>query len=793
MLVSLQWLKQYVDINESIEELEMALTMIGQEVEAIEEQGKYLNKVVVGELLEVEKHPEAEKLTVCKVKVGEDKVLQIVCGAKNHKVGDKVAAATDGAVLPGDFKIKKSKLRGVESHGMLCSEKELELSEGHDGIMILPPDAPVGMELKEYLKADDVVFELEITPNRPDCLSHIGIAREVAAYYKRDLKEPAKDIAENGEKNSVNVQIDAPDLCGRYSARVIKGVEIKESPEWLRKRLSAIGIRSINNVVDITNFVMMEYGHPIHAFDYDKISGNKIVVRRAADQEKITTLDGKERELDSNMIVIADGEKAVALAGIMGGANSEVDNKTKSILLEVAHFQPENIRKNSKKLGLSSDSSYRFERGVDIEDCLKIADRAAKLIQEVAGGEILSGTADAYPAKPESKEIVVNLDKLNKFIGKEIPANEVKDILERLELKVEECCEGHIKVVPPSFRGDLERVADIYEEVLRMYGFANVEAKMPLEEIKPGIVSKENFEVDYMKKQLKELGLQEVINYSFIPENALEKVKMTAETIKLMNPINEDMVIMRPTLIYSLLTNIRDNFNRNIFDLKIFEVSRTFIDSKEKLPFEPVKMGIAIAGRDNRNLWNAKPENYDFYDLKGIVDKFMENNGLKKAEIRRSSHTAFHPGRSADICAGKDVIGTFGEIHPDVLENLGIEERVYIAEIDMVKFIKYSKNKIDYKRVVKYPAVGRDFAIVLPEDVLVGNMLKEMEKISNLVESVELFDIYRGEKVGENLKSAAVNLVFRADDRTLGEEEINGLTESMLKMVETKFGGKLRS
>lgn len=793
MLVSLQWLKQYVDINESIEELEMALTMIGQEVEAIEEQGKYLNKVVIGELLEVGQHPEAEKLTVCKVKVGEDKVLQIVCGAKNHKVGDKVAAATEGAVLPGDFKIKKSKLRGVESYGMLCSEKELELSERDDGIMILPADAPVGMELKEYLKADDIVFELEITPNRPDCLSHIGIAREVAAYYKRELKEPVVNAVETSEKNEVKVKIDAEDLCGRYSAKVVKGVEIKESPEWLKKRLSAIGIRSINNVVDVTNFIMMEYGHPIHAFDYDKISGKEIVVRRAADGEKIVTLDGKERELDSNMAVIADSEKAVALAGIMGGANSEVDSNTKNILIEVASFLPENIRKNSKKLGLSSDSSYRFERGVDIEDGIKIAERAAALIQEAAGGEILAGTTDCYPSKYESKEIVLNIPKLNKFLGKEIPENEVNDILTRLEMKVEKCCDDHLKVVPPSFRGDLVRRADLYEEVLRMYGFANIPAKMPNEEIKPGIVSKENFEVDMMKGQLKDLGLQEVINYSFIPENAMEKIKLNFETIKLMNPINEDMVVMRPTLIYSLLCNIRDNFNRNISDLKLFEVSRTFIDSKQKLPFEPVKIGIAIAGRDNRTLWNAKPESYDFYDLKGIVDQFMEKNGLKKAEIRRSTNEAFHPGRSADICAGKDIIGTFGEIHPDVLENIGIEERVYIAEIDMAKLIKYSKNKIEYKRVVKYPAVGRDLAIVMPEEVLVGSMLKEIEKISDLVESVELFDIFRGEKVGENLKSVAVNMVFRANDRTLGEDEINGLTDSILKMVDTKFGGKLRS
>lgn len=794
MLISLEWLKQYVDINESIDELENGLTMIGQEVEAIEEQGKYLNNVVVAELISVEKHPEAEKLTVCKVNTGKGEV-QIVCGAKNHKTGDKVAAALEGAVLPGDFKIKKTKLRGVESCGMLCSEKELEISDAHDGIMILPSSAVVGTPLKEYLSQNDIVFELEITPNRPDCLSHMGIAREVSAYYKRELKQPMVNVKE-GVKNSsdlISVEIKDSTLCRRYSARIIEGVEIKESPEWLKKRLAAIGIRSINNVVDVTNFVMMEYGHPIHAFDYDKIEDKKIVVRAALDAEKIITLDGKVRELDSSMIVIADGKKAVALAGIMGGENSEVTVETKNILIESAHFAPENIRKNSKKLGLSSDSSYRFERGVDVEECLFIADRVASLIIEVAGGVSAKGVVDCYPSKYESKEVIVNFDKINKFIGKEIPKEIVIDILTRLQMQVKEIEGNNLKILPPSFRGDIERAADIYEEIARMYGFENIEDKMPEENIKSGVVSKETALTDFTKSLLKEIGLQEVINYSFIPENAVLKLKMEAELLKIMNPINEDMVVMRPTLIYSMLCNVRDNFNRNLTDIRIFEVSRIFNKTENELPDEPVKIGIVMAGKDVRNLWNPKPSDYDFYDLKSSVDEFLEKCGLKKFELRRSENKTFHPGRTADICAGKDIIGTFGEIHPDVLENMEIDGRVLACEIDMEKLFKYAKSKTEYKRVVKYPAVERDVAVVLSDDVLVGNMLKEIEKLSELVEKVELFDVYRGEKVGEGLKSVAVNMIFRAQDRTLNEEEVTKLFNDVLLMIEKKFAGKLRS
>lgn len=797
MLISLDWLKQYVDIEgKSIEELENSLTMIGQEVEAIEEKGKNLDNVVVGQVVKYAKHPESEHLSLCMVEVGEEKPLQIVCGATNHKEGDKVAVAKIGAVLPGNFKIKKAKVRNQESFGMMCSEKELGISEANDGIMILDQNAPIGKEIKEYLELNDVMFELEITPNRPDCLSHIGIARELSAYYDSKMKYPLSNLRENTERTATNIKIEIEDkeLCKRYSARIIKNIKVEESPAWLKKRLQSIGLRSINNIVDITNFVMMEYNHPMHAFDYNKIEGKKIIVRKAKEDEKIFTLDKEERTLDGEL-VIADEVKPIAIAGIMGGANSEVDNNTKDILLEVAYFTPENIRKTSKKLGLSSDSSYRFERGVDINDAEEVIDRAASLIQELAGGEVLQGLAEKHIEKYEKRTIALKLDKLNKFIGKEISKDKVGKILSNLDIEINNLGENQIIVSPPSYRTDILRAADLYEEVIRMYGFENIEPIMPISDISAGQVCESIKLVDRSKEILKNIGLQEVINYSFIPENAIEKIKFTEDIKfeKVKNPINEDMTLMRPTLIYSILANIKDNFNRNIFDIKVFEVSRVFEGTEGKLAKETNKAIIGLAGRDNKNLWEVKPEAYDFYDLKGYVEEFLMSMGLKNYQVNRIENSTFHPGRSAGIYIGRDLIAEFGEIHPDVLENMEIDrEKVYIAEICIEKVNKYAKTKIKYEGIVKFPAVERDLAIVVDEEVLVGNMIKDIEKTSNLIEKVELFDVYQGKGVEENKKSIAVNIIMRSKLNTLKEEEVNKTVSDILITIDKKYKGKLR-
>ena len=505
MLISLDWLKQYVDIKEDIPQLENALTMIGQEVEAIDIQGKHLDNVVIGQITEYGKHPNSDKLTLLKVNVGAEEELQIVCGAPNHKLGDKVVVAKIGAVLPGDFKIKKSKIRDVESFGMLCSQVELGIGEDGDGIIILPEDAPIGEEYRKYAGLDDVIFELEITPNRPDCLSHIGIAREVAAYYGRKVKYPSYTLSEviDSVNNYAKVRVEDKERCKRYMGRVIRNVTVAESPEWLKKRIRAMGLKPINNIVDITNFVMFEYNQPMHAFDLDKLENNTVVVRAAENGEKITTLDGVERELVNGELVIADEVKPIAIAGIIGGQATQIEAETKNVFLEVAYFTPDNIRKSAKKLGIVTDSGYRNERGLDIENLPEVIDRAAALIAEVASGEVLDEVIDKYIEKPQKYEIPLNLTKLNTFIGKKLEFDTVGKILSNLGLGIKTLSQDMLLITPPTYRTDLTRPEDLYEEVIRMYGFENIEAVMPVEDIESGLKDSKISVADNLKEILK--------------------------------------------------------------------------------------------------------------------------------------------------------------------------------------------------------------------------------------------------------------------------------------------------
>lgn len=796
MLISLDWLKQYVDIKEDIKELENTLTMIGQEVEAIEEQGKELAKVVIGQITEYGKHPEAEKLTLLKVNIGEEEELQIVCGAPNHKLGDKVVVATIGAVLPGDFKIKKSKIRGIESQGMLCSEVELGLGNDGDGIIILPEDAPLGVEYRVYKKLNDVIFELEITPNRPDCLSYIGIAREIAAYYGRKIKCPefeSKKIIESINTGHIDVRIEDKERCKRFSGKVIKNIKVQESPEWLKNRLISMGLKPINNVVDATNYILFECNQPLHAYDLTKINDRKIVVRKALNGEKIVTLDGVERELNKGELIIADAEKPLGIAGIMGGESSKVTEETTEIFLECAYFTPENIRKTSKELGLSSDSSYRFERGLDIENTAEVLERAADLISQLTGGEVLEGCIDKYIEKYEKIEIPLNIEKLRKFMGKNIEIDVVGKILTNLGINIKTLNSTTIIAIPPSYRGDLTRTADLYEEIIRMYGFDNIENKMPEENIRPGVKDSMTVVVDEAKEILAKLGLQEVINYSFISKDAIKMLGITEPTLEITNPISDDMAVMRPTLIYSLLSNVRDNLNRNQNGLRFFEVSRVFTPKEDGLANETLRASIALAGKTFKTLWDPKPEAMDFYTLKGFVEKFLEYMGVTRYQLDRSEDKNFHPGRSADIRIGKVKIGTFGEIHPELAENMDIKrERAYVAELDLTTLLNYRAKKVKYERIVKYPEVTRDLAVVLDRDVLVGKMLEDIKKSSNLIESVAIFDVYQGEKIEADKKSVAISIVLRKKDGTLEESDINITVDKILKLIAKNYNGEIR-
>ncbi len=794
MLISLDWLKQYVDIKEDIPQLENALTMIGQEVEAIDIQGKHLDNVVIGQITEYGKHPNSDKLTLLKVNVGAEEELQIVCGAPNHKLGDKVVVAKIGAVLPGDFKIKKSKIRDVESFGMLCSQVELGIGEDGDGIIILPEDAPIGEEYRKYAGLDDVIFELEITPNRPDCLSHIGIAREVAAYYGRKVKYPSYTLSEviDSVNNYAKVRVEDKERCKRYMGRVIRNVTVAESPEWLKKRIRAMGLKPINNIVDITNFVMFEYNQPMHAFDLDKLENNTVVVRAAENGEKITTLDGVERELVNGELVIADEVKPIAIAGIIGGQATQIEAETKNVFLEVAYFTPDNIRKSAKKLGIVTDSGYRNERGLDIENLPEVIDRAAALIAEVASGEVLDEVIDKYIEKPQKFEIPLNLTKLNTFIGKKLEFDTVGKILSNLGLGIKTLSQDMLLITPPTYRTDLTRPEDLYEEVIRMYGFENIEAVMPVEDIESGLKDSKISVADNLKEILKEIGLHEVINYTFIPREALDILKIKDKVIEISNPLSEDMVIVRPTLMYSLLANIRDNFNRNQFDLRFFEVSKVFTPAEE-LANEELRICVAIAGKPERTLWNPKPKAYDFYTMKGYVEKLLEYMGINRYKLERSSNENFHPGRSADIKIGNDVIGTFGEVHPDVLEAMDIKrERAYVADIDLARAEKYIKSAVKYERIVKYPEVTRDLAIVMDKDILVGNMVEDLKRVSPLIEKIEIFDVYEGEKIDADKKSVAISIVLRNKVKTLEEKEINDVVTKVLETISKKYRGEIR-
>ena len=798
MLISLNWLKQYIDLDGiEINEMEDALTMIGQEVEKIDIVGGNLDKVVVAHLEEVKKHPNADSLTLCKVNNGKE-ILQIVCGATNHKTGDKVALAQVGARLKEDFTIKKGKIRGEESNGMLCSEDELGIGSDKDGIIILPEDAPVGVPFKDYLGINDTVFELEITPNRPDCLSHIGIARELSAYYGKELKYPETEIkSEISEKTSDNVKVSIEDsnLSRRYVTRILKNVTVKESPKWLKERIEAVGLRSINNIVDVSNFILMEMNHPNHVFDLDKIEGNEIKVKSAVKGDKLVTLDEQERELEDGDIVICDSKKILALGGVMGGLDSEVTDNTKNILLEVAQFNPQNVRKTSRRLTLSSDSSYRFERGIDVEDSIKVINRLANLIQEVAGGEILNGYVDVYPVPHENKVAELNFERLDRFVGKVIPREKVIEILRNLEIDVKDNGET-LTLTAPSYRGDLELEQDYFEEVIRMYGFDNIENILPRVDINKNSTLDTTKLTDRVKTICASVGLKEVINYSFIPKDALQKLKFTGvsedKLIDISNPITEDFVTMRPTLLYSLIKNAKDNMNRNVSNIRFFEVSRTF-EKAEELAKEDIKVGIILAGENDKTLWNPKPVHYDFYDLKGIVEEIFSKLKFQSFSIKRSVQTEFHPGRSADVFVGKEYIGSFGEIHPDVLENFGLNKKtVLVAEFNIELIKKYINKPFVYQGIVKYPAVPRDLALVMNENILVGDVLKTIEKIDKKVEKVELFDIYQGIGVEPGKKSVAISILLRDNSKTLEEKEINDIIDKILAKMKKDYMAELR-
>ncbi len=799
MKASVEWLKEYSDIDVDAIKLGDILTMTGSKVETIEQKGNDIKNVVVGKILEIKKHPDADKLVVTKVDIGGE-IVQIVTGANNIKENDIVPIAKDGSELPGGVKIKKGQLRGIDSCGMMCSVGELglELSDYpgqiEHGIMILDKslEKELGKNIVDVLNLKEDIIDFEITSNRPDCLSIEGLGRETAVSLNKEFKNPRKNIDEQKvedkkEIEGLTVEITAPDLCYRYIARMVKNVKIGPSPEWMKRRLKACGVRSINNIVDITNYVMLEMGQPMHAFDINSIEGKHITVRRARNGEKITTLDEQERELDENDLVISDKNKAVAIAGVMGGLNSEIEDDTQTVVFESAVFYGGGVRKTAKKVGLRTEASSRFEKGLSSENALRAINRAIELVELIGAGEAIEGKIDVYPTKQKINKIPLEVEKINNLLGIQLSKQEMINILEKLEIKVE-----NDMAIAPYFRMDLEFVADLAEEILRFYGYDKLETTLANAETTIGTRNKEQKIQKKITEILVNSGLSEIYTYGFVSQKDLEQSKIKESLIEnaitIQNPLSEEYKLMRPTTVPSMMQMLANNANKKNQNVKLFDISRNYKNINNEIengevPLQENILTIGMYGDDT-----------DFYTLKGLVENILEAISVNRYDIEKETqNTSYHPGRCANLKVGIDTIATIGEVHPEVLANYDIEKRAYLAEINITKLVKYSRENKKYVEVPKFPAVERDIAMLVDEKIEVGQIEKIItKKGKKLLESIKLFDIYRNEKLGENKKSVAYSLIFRDKNKTLSDEEINQAMESIIEELQKTIGAELR-
>ncbi len=794
MLVSLEWLKEYVDFDLSPQDLADALTMIGLEVEEIiNASTEGLGKVVVGKIIDCRPHPNASKLSLCLVDKGSGDPVSVVCGAPNARKGLLSPLALVGAELPSGFKIEVAKIRGENSYGMLCSEKELKLGNDADGIMELPDNLLPGTPIIDALRLDDIVFNIELTSNRSDCLSIIGVAREVSAITGNPLKKPKITFPEAGIKASdlASVIIEAPDLCRRYAARLVLGAKIGPSPYWMRRRLESVGLRSINNVVDVTNYVLMEFGHPLHAFDFEKLSGKRIIVRRARPEERIITLDEIERLLNPDMLVIADAEKPVAVAGVMGGSGSDVTDETTNILIESAYFNPVSISKTSKALGMHTEASHRFERGTDIEGLITALNRTTQLIQQLAGGSICSGIVDAYPVPYEKIEVKLRPKRANSILGTNLESNDMAKLLASIEFQVKDD-NGDLFVTVPSFRPDVAREIDLIEEIARLHGYNNIPITMPASEIPyesdlESLNEKKMLYREKVRNALNTCGLTEVLNYSFHDPDAFDRLELEADSIYrnalvLRNPISENQSVIRTTLIPGLLTNISYNLNRRINEIRIFEIGRVFHPKEgKKQPDEPEFVSGAITGQLNSKSWNQQTRSVDFYDIKGSVEAVLEAFGIKKYAFNIASKPPFLNGRCAEVIIENKILGIFGEIRRSVLDKHDIDQDVYAFELEFDKLLKYASSAT-FQQLPIYPSVYRDMSLVLDFNVAHSEIEDTIRSIGGeLILSVNLFDVYRGKQIPENKKSLAYAIeIFILLIGTLTDEEVDGIHERII-------------
>lgn len=810
MQVSIKWLKDYIDFTETPEQLADKLTMAGIPVENVVDPGEGLEKVVTGRIEKLEPHQNSDHLQICTMNVGLAENIIIVTGAQNVAEGQVVPVAMVGAHLPNGMKISKGKLRGVASSGMLCSAQELKLDleklpeEQKTGIFILPSDTPVGIPAKDVLGLNDVVLEFELTANRADCFSVFGLVREIAAITGNKPHFPEIKVNEddNTKLNDIfSVEIADPDLCSRFSTRMLKNVKIGPSPEWMQQRLEGAGIRSINNVVDVTNFVMIELGHPMHAYDYDKITGKKLIARRAIEGEELHTLDDTSRKAKGEMLVIADSEKAAGLAGIMGGFETEITDTTTTVVLESADFYGPCIRRTARACGLSSEASGRFERGVDSETTIKALDRAAQLLQEMGACTVCEGIVDVYPNPKQANYVTFTPEQINNHLGTNIAKDVMLNIITSVGFDVTKDENDEITVKVPSWRNDVTCMADISEEIARLHGFDKIKSTLPNGVSMQGTQSAKQTFIDKVKASLSSQGLYETISFALTNEETFNKLNIPQDSplrkaVPIMNPLSDEYPLVRTTLLSSIFDNLARNLARKNDDVALFEVGSVFFPKAlpvTELPDEVVKIAGAITGRRNAQGWNQANDMVDFYDAKGIIEELLANLRVTRYTVEAGTHYAMHPGKTALFKKGRDVIATVGEVHPAVLSAYGITKPVYIFELDATTVMKYMAKDLKYKALPKYPATSRDLAMLVDVDVNAADIEKAMTKAAgqNLTQ-ITLFDVYTGKQVEEGKKSLAFSLTFQSNDKTLTDAEIDPAIEKIVAKLQKDFNANLR-
>jgi len=801
--VAYSWLREYVDCELPPEELAEKLTMVGLAVEAVSAPVEGLDQIIVGNILDVRPHPNADHLKLCSVDTG-SVVIQLVSGAPNLMVGACAAVALPGVILPSG-KVEARKFRGELSEGMLCSGAELGTDEwgfGDDkGILLLSGDIPPGTRLDKALNLDDSILEFELTPNRGDCQSVINIAREVKGILPgAKLHLPQITVEECEEKtiDLIGVTIQDPDLCRRYACRVVRNIKIGPSPSWMQYRLLAAGMRPINNIVDVTNYVMLEYGQPLHAFDYDMLKGRQINVRRAKPGEKIVSLDGTERELDDEMLVIADQEEAVAIAGVMGGLASEVTEKTRTVVLESALFDPYSVRRTAMRLGMRTEASARFEKGINPEGVIPALNRAAQLIQQLGAGEVTAGFLDNY-ARPEAQRTIrLRTTRVNKVLGTNLSRAEVQEILSRLDFPCELCGQDSILVTVPPYRVDISEEVDLIEEVARLYGYDQIPVTYPV-----GTLVQDQEYSDSIKDLVTDtvcrFGLDEVVTFSFIGENVFDKLRIPQDSplrnvLKIKNPLGEEQGVMRTTLLPGLMEVLTHNYHRKLTDLGFFEVGNVFIPRGEgKTPDERLHLGMIACGKVETS-WQAKDVMRDFYYLKGIVEGILEILGVEGVQFQKYADSpTLHPGRSAQIFCEKELLGYLGELHPDLLANYDIKTRVVYCELDLDKVIQFSSRELRAQPIPRYPGVSRDMAVLVPTSVPAARVEELIyQGGGDLLKEVRLFDVYCGDQVPEGYRSLAYSLLYQSPERTLTDEEVAEIHNRILQLLEREAGARLR-